>query len=72
MDTVSVSVSIPAKATAFLQKKENWKKVTDLRDGAIRFVNGNQKINIQSKDLSLNVKDDTIKVIAAGTEDQKG
>ena len=30
MDTVSVSVSIPAKATAFLQKKENWKKVTCL------------------------------------------
>ena len=72
MDTVSVSVSIPAKATAFLQKRENWKKVKDLRDGAIRFVNGNTRVNTQSKELSLNVKDDIIKVIAAGTEDQKG
>ena len=72
MDTVSVSVSIPAKATAFLQKKENWKKVNDLRDGAIRFVNSNTRVNTQSKELSLNVKDDIIKVIAAGTEDQKG
>lgn len=72
MDTVSVSLSIPKKATAFLANKTNWKKVSDLRDGAIRFVNSDTKVNTQSRSLSENEKDDIVKVVAAGTEDQKG
>ena len=71
-DTVSVTLSIPKKATAFLQKKTNWKKVEDLRNGAVRFVNADSKINSQSRSLSENEKDDIIRVVAAGTEDQKG
>ena len=71
-DTVSVTLSIPKKATAFLQKKTNWKKEEDLRNGAVRFVNADSKINSQSRSLSENEKDDIIRVVAAGTEDQKG
>ena len=71
-DTVSFTRSIPKKATAFLQKKTNWKKVEDLRNGAVRFVNADSKINSQSRSLSENEKDDIIRVVAAGTEDQKG
>ena len=71
-DNVSVTLQIPKKATAFLKKKANWRRVEDLKNGAIRFVNGDSKVTSQSRSLSENEKDDIVKVVAAGTEDQKG
>ena len=72
IDTVTVNVSIPRKASAFLQNKSNWAKVSDLRTGAINFANSHSRLNAQARGLSINERQDIIKVIAAGTEDQKG
>ena len=72
IDTVTVNVSIPRKASAFLQDKSNWAKVSDLRTGAINFANSHSRLNAQARGLSINERQDIIKVIAAGTEDQKG
>lgn len=72
IDTVTVNVSIPAKASKFLQTKSNWSKVSDLRTGAINFANSHSRLNAQARGLSINNREDIIKVTAAGTEDQKG
>ena len=72
IDTVTVNVSIPKKASVFLQDKSNWRKVSDLRDGAINFANSHSRLNTQARGLSINNRQDQIKITAAGTEDQKG
>jgi hypothetical protein len=72
IDTVTVNVSIPKKASNFLQDKTNWKKVSDLIDGAVNFANSHSRLNAQARGLSINNRKDVIKVTAAGTEDQKG
>tara|TARA_B110000503_G_scaffold49499_1_gene80413 strand:- start:1694 stop:2827 length:1134 start_codon:yes stop_codon:yes gene_type:complete len=72
IDTVSVSVSVPKKAQDFLANKANWNKVADLKNGAISFVNYHNRINAQARGLSINERQDIIRVTAAGTEDQKG
>lgn len=72
IDTVTVNVSIPAKASKFLQTRSNWGKVTDLRDGAVRFANSHSRLNSQARGFSINQREDEITVTAAGTEDQKG
>jgi hypothetical protein len=72
IDTVSVSVSVPKKAQDFLLKRENWSKVSDLRNGAMAFVNSHSRLNAQARGLSINAREDFIRVTAAGTEDQKG
>lgn len=72
IDTVSVSVSVPQKAQIFLSDKANWTKVSDLKNGAIAFVNSHSRLNAQARGLSINAREDFIKVTAAGTEDQKG
>ena len=72
VDTVTVNVSIPKKATDFLQIKSNWSKVSDLRSGAINFANNHSRLNAQARGLSINAQQDNIRVTAAGTEDQKG
>lgn len=72
IDTVSVSVSVPKKAQDFLANKSNWNKVSDLKNGAITFVNSHSRLNSQARGLSINERQDLIKVVAAGTEDQKG
>lgn len=72
IDTVSVSVSVPQKAQEFLANKTNWNKVADLKNGAISFVNYHSRINAQARGLSINERQDIIRVTAAGTEDQKG
>lgn len=72
IDTVTVNVSIPAKASKFLQTKSNWSKVSDLRTGAVNFANSHSRLNAQARGLSINERQDIIKVTAAGTEDQKG
>jgi hypothetical protein len=72
IDTVTVNVSIPKKASNFLQDKTNWKKVSDLIDGAVNFANSHSRLNAQARGLSINNRKDIIKVTAAGTEDQKG
>lgn len=72
IDTVTVNVSIPKKASAFLQDKSNWRKVTDLRDGAMNFANSHSRLNAQARGLSINNRQDKIRITAAGTEDQKG
>lgn len=72
IDTVSVSVSVPKKAQDFLSNKANWTKVSDLKNGAIAFVNTHSRLNAQARGLSINAREDFIKVTAAGTEDQKG
>ena len=72
IDTVTVNVSIPKKASVFLQDKSNWRKVSDLRDGAINFANSHSRLNAQARGLSINNRQDQIKITAAGTEDQKG
>ena len=72
IDTVSVSVSVPKKAQDFLSNRVNWVKVSDLRNGAIAFVNSHNRLNAQARGLSINAREDFIRVTAAGTEDQKG
>lgn len=72
IDTVSVSVSVPKKAQDFLATKANWTKVSDLRNGAVSFVNSHSRLNAQARGLSINAREDFIRVTAAGTEDQKG
>jgi len=72
IDTVSVSVSVPKKAQDFLSNRVNWVKVSDLRNGAIAFVNSHSRLNAQARGLSINARQDIIRVTAAGTEDQKG
>ena len=72
IDTVSVSVSVPQKAQIFLSDKANWTKVSDLKNGAVAFVNSHSRLNAQARGLSINARQDFIKVTAAGTEDQKG
>jgi len=72
IDTVTVNLSIPKKASAFLQTKSNWNKVSDLRTGAVNFANNHSRLNAQARGLSINERQDTIRVTAAGTEDQKG
>lgn len=72
IDTVSVNVSIPKKALSFLQDRSNWAKVSDLRTGAVNFANSHSRLNAQARGLSINERQDIIKVTAAGTEDQKG
>ena len=72
IDTVSVTVSVPQKAQAFLRERSNWSKVSDLRSGAISFVNTHSRINAQARGLSINERQDIISISAAGTEDQKG
>jgi hypothetical protein len=72
IDTVTVNVSIPKKASVFLQNKSNWRKVSDLRDGAMNFANSHSRLNSQARGLSINNRQDQIKITAAGTEDQKG
>lgn len=72
IDTVSVSVSVPQKAQIFLSDKANWTKVSDLKNGAVAFVNSHSRLNAQARGLSINAREDFIKVTAAGTEDQKG
>ena len=72
IDTVTVNVSIPKKASAFLSVRNNWSKVSDLRTGAVNFANGHSRLNAQARGLSINNREDIIKITAAGTEDQKG
>jgi hypothetical protein len=72
IDTVTVNVSIPKKASEFLGNKSNWNKVSDLRSGAVNFANSHSRLNAQARGLSINNRQDKIKVTAAGTEDQKG
>ena len=72
VDTVTVNVSIPKKASDFLQTRSNWAKVSDLRNGAINFANSHSRLNAQARGLSINEQIDFIKVTAAGTEDQRG
>lgn len=72
VDTVAVTVSVPKKAQAFLSEKANWSKVSDLRQGAISFVNSHGRLNAQARGLSINERQDVIRISAAGTEDQKG
>jgi hypothetical protein len=72
IDTVSVTVSVPQKAQTFLMERSNWSKVNDLRSGAISFVNSHSRINAQARGLSINERQDIIRISAAGTEDQKG
>ena len=72
IDTVTVNVSIPKKASAFLEKRSNWTKVSDLRTGAVNFANRHSRLNAQARGLSINERQDIIKITAAGTEDQKG
>lgn len=72
IDTVTVNVSIPKKASEFLQNKTNWGKVSDLRTGAVNFANNHSRLNAQARGLSINNRQDKIKITAAGTEDQKG
>ena len=72
MDTVTVNVSIPKKASAFLQVRVNWEKIRDLRQGAVNFANTNSRLNAQARGLSINARQDIISILAAGTEDQKG
>ena len=72
IDTVTVYVSIPKKASDFLKKKTNWTKVSDLRQGAVNFANTHSRLNAQARGLSINARQDIIKITAAGTEDQKG
>jgi hypothetical protein len=72
IDTVSVSVSVPKKAQDFLSNRVNWAKVSDLRNGAVSFVNTHSRLNAQARGLSINAREDLIRITAAGTEDQKG
>jgi hypothetical protein len=72
IDTVSVTVSVPRKAQDFLSVRSNWNKVSDLRSGAVSFVNSHSRLNAQSRGLSINAREDFIRITAAGTEDQKG
>ena len=72
IDTVSVSVAIPAKAANFLADKKNWKNISDLRQGAVNFANTHSRLRAQARGLSLNAREDLITISAAGTEDQKG
>ena len=72
IDNVSVSVSVPQKAQSFLMDKANWAKVNDLRSGAISFVNSHSRLNAQARGLSINERQDFIRVSAAGIEDQRG
>ena len=72
VDTVTVNLSIPRKASAFLQTRSNWSKVSDLRSGAVNFANSHSRLNAQARGLSINERQDIIRVTAAGTEDQKG
>ena len=72
VDTVTVNVAIPKKATDFQQVKSNWSTTSsDLRTGAVRFANNHARLNAQARGLSINERQDIIKVTAAGTEDPK-
>jgi hypothetical protein len=55
-----------------LQTRSNWNKVSDLRTGAVNFANNHSRLNAQARGLSINERQDMIRVTAAGTEDQKG
>lgn len=72
IDTVSVSVAIPAKAANFLADRKNWKNISDLRQGAVNFANTHSRLRAQARGLSINAREDLITISAAGTEDQKG
>ena len=72
IDTVSVTVAVPQKAQRFLSVRNNWSKVSDLRSGAISFVNTHSRLNAQARGLSINERQDIIRISAAGTEDQRG
>jgi hypothetical protein len=67
-----VTVSVPRKAQDFLSVRANWNKVSDLRSGAVSFVNSHSRLNAQARGLSINEREDNIRISAAGTEDQKG
>ena len=65
IDTVTVNLSIPKKATDFLQTRSNWNKVSDLRTGAVNFANNHSRLNAQARGLSINERQDMIRVTAA-------
>ena len=46
--------------------------MSDLRTGAISFVNSHSRLNAQARGLSINERQDIIRISAAGTEDQRG
>jgi hypothetical protein len=71
-DNISVSVSIPQKDLQFLQRPDNWNKITSIFNAAISKVNADSKLKGQAYGLSVNKKYDTINVSAQGTLDQKG
>ena len=68
IDTISVTVAVPQKAQRFLSERSNWSKVSDLRTGAISFVNSHSRLNAQARGLSINERQDIIRISAAGTE----
>jgi len=72
IDNVSVTVSVPKRAQDFLSSRGNWSKVSDLRNGALLFANSHSRLNAQARGLSINERQDIIRISAAGTEDQKG
>lgn len=72
IDTVTVNVAIPAKAAKFLSDRNNWKDISDLRQGAVNFANSHSRLRAQARGLSINSREDIILIQAAGTEDQKG
>ncbi len=56
VDTVTVNLSIPRKASAFLQTRSNWSKVSDLRSGAVNFANSHSRL-MPRQEVYLSMKD---------------
>ena len=72
VDTVSVNVAVPQKAAEFLKVESNWSKVNDLREGARTFAVSNSRLNAQARGLSINEREDLIRISAQGTTNQRG
>jgi len=71
-DNITFKLALPQNAMDFLRVKSNRDDVSDFITSAIRYVNQDRRLALQSQFFAQNGKVDNIVVDSAGTADQKG
>ena len=71
-DGIRFKVGVPAKAWEFIKNSRNWPDVNDLFDSAIKYVNSDRRLGLQTRVMYRNSKKNDIFINSDGTGDQKG
>ena len=71
-DNITFKLALPQNAMDFLKVKSNRDDVSDFINSAIKYVNQDRRLSLQSQVFAYNGKVDDIVVDSAGTADQKG